>query len=525
MRPFHVRLRRAFRLAALEMLGARSAYDAADMNRILADWIASCRSPDQEIRGNVRRLRARARELARNNSYVKRYFRLLTNNVIGPMGIKLQAQVRKSDRQLDETTNTAIEEAWREWASHPVTVDGRTGLREFEKLLLKTWACDGEIFVRLWRGYEGNPFGLALQPIDADLIDVTYNRGASPSSNEIRMGVEVDKIGRPVGYWVWNMTQSAGIDVYRERYFVPADEMIHIYSQDRVNQTRGVTWIHAAMGPAHMLNAYEESEAIASRVAAAKMGFIEKKGDGFGAGGASGKKNLKMEASPGAITRLDEGWGFTGWSPDHPTGQFPAFVKQMLRKVSSGLSVFYNVLANDAEQVTYSTMRSFALIERDDWQSLQQDFIDMWRRPLYDAWLRMALLTGRLKLASKNPGRYMAVRHRPRGWPWIDPQKETKAAVMAIENGLGTRTSFLAEKGEDVEEVFRELKRELELAAELGLTIDGGAADDDRLTKEEWEEQQAEETETSGGNGDGRELAERPQRPTSSSPRQQSPAN
>jgi hypothetical protein len=63
-----------------------------------------------------------------------------------------------------------------------------------------------------------------------------------------------------------------------------------------------------------------------------------------------------------------------------PTAQSSRFLKQMLRKIASGFSVFYNVLANDAEGVTYSTMRSFALIERDDWRSIQQDFIDMWRR-------------------------------------------------------------------------------------------------------------------------------------------------
>ena len=82
----------------------------------------------------------RARELGRNNSYVKRYFRLLVTNVIGPMGIKLQAQVRAGD-QPDTKTNAAIEAAWNDWANSPVTVDGRLTLRRFEKLILKTVAC------------------------------------------------------------------------------------------------------------------------------------------------------------------------------------------------------------------------------------------------------------------------------------------------------------------------------------------------------------------------------------------------
>lgn len=102
----------------------------------------------------------------------------------------------------------------------------------------------------------------------------------------------------------------------------------------------------------------------------------------------------------------------------------------------------------------------------------------------------MALLTGGLKLPSRDPSRYMAVRHRPRGWQWIDPEKEAKAAVLSIQNGLGTRTGFLAEKGEDIEDVFAELSREQELAKEYGLTISGEVPapdepEDDEIPDEE----------------------------------------
>ncbi len=479
MRPLHRRFGRAFRLAWREISdrsGTRSVFDGASIHRLLLDWITQARSADDEIKGDIRLLRARARELGRNNSYVKRYFRLLQNNVIGPMGIMLQAQVRNGE-ESDAGANAAIEAAWNDWASSPVTVDGRLTLRRFEKLILKTMACDGEAFVRLWRGFEGNRYGLALQAIDADLIDETFNRPRRGSENEIRMGVEIDSLSRPVGYWVWT---AVGTDLMRERYFVPAGEMLHLYDPDRVNQTRGVTWVHSVMVPAHMLNAYEESEAVAARIGASKMGLFEKRIDSVAGDLASEKKPATMEANPGTFEIVPDGYEFKAWEPDHPTAQFPAFIKQMLRKIASGFSVFYNVLANDAEGVSYSTMRSFALVERDDWRSIQQDFIDMWRRPLYSAWLGMALLTGALKAASRDPARYLAVRHRPRGWQWIDPEKEAKAAVISIQNGLGTRTGFLAEKGEDLEDVFAELAREQELAAKYGLSVSGEVASSEK---------------------------------------------
>jgi capsid protein len=85
----------------------------------------------------------------------------------------------------------------------------------------------------------------------------------------------------------------------------------------------------------------------------------------------------------------------------------------------------------------------------------------------------MALLTGALQLPSRNPALYWNVKHRPRGWNWIDPEKEAKGAVLSIQNGLSTCTRILAEKGEDIEELIIERARELALAKEHGVTIVG----------------------------------------------------
>lgn len=476
-----------------------SAYEGAGMHRLLMDWTARSRTADQEIKGSLRLLRARARDLARNNSSIKRYFRLLKNNTVGPKGIRLQARIRARNGELDATTNGRLEAAWSEWASGKVTLDGKLTLRRLEQLLLKTMACDGEAFVRIIRNHDGNRFRLALQPIDADLIDDRYNRKASPGVNEIRLGIEIDEVGKPVGYHISERAELSLMSFSSARYVVPADEVLHLYDPDRVNQTRGVTWLTAAMVPAHMLGAYEESEAVAARVAAAKMGFFTRKTDALGSDLSGEKTPAVMEANPGSMEFVADGYEFQPWSPDHPTSQFPSFVKQMLRKIASALDVFYNVLANDAEGVTYSTMRSFGLVERDDWREIQQDFIELWRAPLYEEWLRMALLASAVQLPTRNAADYMTVKHRARGWSWIDPEKEAKAAVIAIENGLGTRTAFLAERGEDLEDVFAELAEEKALAKHYGISISAELPPEELVPKKDEEEEP--ETDRAGGNG------------------------
>ena len=502
-RPFHRRLGRAFRALARELRAPviRNAFSGAGMNRLLYDWIAAARSPDEEIRGTIRKLRARARELARNNSYIIRYLRLLVANVIGAAGIRLQALVRKNGK-LDTETNAKIEAAWLEWSRGKVTLDGKLSLRPFEDLLLRTLAADGEICVRFWRGVKTNRFGLALQPIDVDLLDERFSRDAHLGSNEIRLGVEVNSVGAPVAYHFWDKPSAAIGTIARQRYRVPADEIVHIYRTDRVNQTRGVTWMHSIMIAAHMLDAYEETEAIASRVASAKMGFFEKVAPEIGASLATEGSTAKIQAAPGSFEILEDGYAFKEFAPTHPTSQFGAFIKQMGRKIASGVSIFSNILLNDASDVNYSSFRAFALIMRDDWRQIQEDFIDWWRRPLYAEWIKLALLTGALKLESRNPAGYMAVRHRPRGWSAIDPEKEAKGAVLALANQLTSRTSILAEQGIEFEDILAEIKAETELAATYGVTLKSSAAVSEPATKDD-----VAAIVEDRGNGDGRRAA------------------
>ena len=46
-----------------------------------------------------------------------------------------------------------------------------------------------------------------------------------------------------------------------------------------------------------------------------------------------------------------------------------------------------------------------------------------------------------------------------------DPLKDVNAAVIALENGLGSRTAYLAEQGEDFEEICEELARRFRTTA------------------------------------------------------------
>ena len=52
-------------------------------------------SADEEIKTNLRLLRDRSRDLARNDSYVQRYLNLMQSNVVGNNGIRLSISKKR----------------------------------------------------------------------------------------------------------------------------------------------------------------------------------------------------------------------------------------------------------------------------------------------------------------------------------------------------------------------------------------------------------------------------------------------
>lgn len=478
------RLRTRFRAAIRELTGqsrtpprvqrpvaGRQGYAGAQGGRLFADWNAMLTSPDQEIRWFVTTLRARARQLVRDNSNAAGFVNELANNVIGPDGILLQAAVTAGDgSKVDRAICKKIEAAWAEWGMpENATADGYESWIDFQRTVIRTIAIDGEVFIRKLK-YFDNPFAFSLQIIDADLVDESYSRPASAGQNEIRMGVEVNRFNRPVAYHVWS--RHVGDMGPRERFRISADEIIHRFIRTRANQPRGVTWFAPVLVDLHYLDGYEFAELQAARISAAKMGFILNKGkeavDSFEFDPANRKT---MEVDPGVIDELLPGQEFAMFDPSHPSNAFKDFTKTILRGIARGLNMAYTTLTGDLEAVNYSSIRAGLLSERDHFRYLQGWLGIHVHRLVYRDWVAMALLSGALQLGSRIASKFFAVKWRGRGWKWVDPVNDLTAAALAIALGLDTRSRLAAEHGRDFEENVEEIARELEFADSMGINV------------------------------------------------------
>jgi lambda family phage portal protein len=180
-------------------------FSGAQYSRLTSDWTPYVQSPKQEVAYVLTTLRARARQLVRDNSHAAGFLTELANNVIGPEGIMLQAKVKTGGGKgdLHRGVNDAIEDAWTEWGMpENASADGYESWTDLQKTIIRTIAQDGEVFIQKIK-YFDNPFGYSLRILDADLVDETYNRAPSDGTNEIRLGIEIDRWGRPVAYHVW----------------------------------------------------------------------------------------------------------------------------------------------------------------------------------------------------------------------------------------------------------------------------------------------------------------------------------
>jgi lambda family phage portal protein len=257
---------------------------------------------------------------------------------------------------------------------------------------------------------------------------------------------------------------------------IPASDILHkfLVHEDEC-QVRGVPWGHTAMLDLHMVKGYTDAEVVSARIGASKMGFfIPPAGDEFAGdvdenGNAPDKPELMTDVQPGVLDEIPPGYDFKTFDPQHPNSNVSAFVKVMLRSVAAGLDVAYTTLANDLEGVNFSSIRAGLLEERDIWRGLQAFMVMHFCRPVFQGWLKSAMLSGALNLRTRDYERLKEAKWMPRGWTWVDPLKDIQAAVMAINNGLGTRTKFDAENGEDFEEIVMTLAAEIKLAKEMGV--------------------------------------------------------
>ncbi len=448
---------------------------AAESDDLFQGWHGTGSSTDQLIRAYWPMLVRRSRDLAYNDDYMKGFLRSAARNIIG-RGVKLQSRVVNSNGSFDKDANSKIEAAWKKWGKkgNP-TVCGRMSWATLQRAIVKTVARDGEVLLRRTPGFQ-NDWRYALQVIPAPSLDITYERPKRDGVS-VSLGIERDRWNRATAYYIL----SDATDGQRSRQRIPANEIVHIFIAEEISQSRGLPWALASMRRLKMLSGYEESALAAARAGAEKLGFLTTVTGDDPAPAADGEEAPKdekivIQSTAAHWESLPEGMDVAAWDPKYPEGDMAPFVKLMLRGAAAGLGVSYNGLANDLEGVNFSSLRHGLQDERGEWEVLQDDVIGQLHEQVFPEWLMQSMMAGAVTLPTTGFERFNAAEWIPRGWQWVDPEKEGKANTRDLALGVTSRTRIAAHKGDDLGDIFDEIAAENKLAAEKEIDLaDPGA--------------------------------------------------
>jgi len=452
----------------LAPLRLKRSYQAAKQGRLTADWLSSGSDLNNELKSQLSIIRTRAREQEQNSNIARSYFRLCETHIVGPDGFTLSVQAKDSKGVLLIDNNAIVEADFKKWAKRGVCeLTGKSSLRECERVSVRTTARDGECLIRMHdvSPTMKNPWGFVIELLDPARLDHLLNQDLS-NGNRIRLGIELNKASTPVAYWL-RKGERSGLAFSQDsgsHERVLANDMVHFFDLDRPEQLRGASWIASAMLTIHMIDAYKDSAVTAARAGAAKMGFIVGNDNKHATAESMDEDGQLYEHfEAGMIGQLNDGASFESFDPKYPHELYGEFLKENNRSIASGLGVSYHALTGDITDVNFSSIRSGTLEEREQWKVKQDSFSCAVMERIYLRWLVNAALVGRFSLVGATHNQFLELysNHRWQGrrWSWVDPLKDIKAVVEAINSGLTSPERVAAEYGVDLYEVLEEISK------------------------------------------------------------------
>ncbi len=459
---------------ALERLRARMVADAAVRgyeaaqigNRRTAGW----RRPQGDINSltltATPELRIHARQLTRNNGWAKRAKSVVSNNVVGngviprPVGLE-EAQLKKAT------------ELWKAWALDSTECDSerRNSMSGLQKQMIGTIFESGEVLVRRRprRPGDGLTIPLQIQVLEPDYLDTTKDGINGPAGGPIIQGVEFDKIGRRVAYWLFpehpGSLRSAGLS---QR--VPASEILHAFETLRPQQVRGISWLASVIVPLKDFDDFEDAELVKQKIAACFAAFVtDEQGTGTALADQDPDDDAGEMLEPGAIKQLPAGKKVTFGNPPGLTSD--ALPTRTLRKIAAGLDVTYEDLSQDYSQVNFSSARMARLSHWASVKGWQWDLMIPQLCAGIWAWaMEAAVLSGDLSEAP-------AAEWTATMMPMLEPDKEARAAALLVRAGVLTPDEMIRGQGGDPLTHWNEYEANVKALKARGIVLDSLASD------------------------------------------------
>ncbi len=503
----------------------RTAYTGASLfNRDIGMWRPPLRSADGEILRDNSKVRARARDLVRNNPFARQTVRVSRLGVVGHR-FKYSCQPDHRFLGIDPEEARRWGQEWeRIWESYAhssnfyVDAGRRLNFTQLMGLVHDNRMVDGEALVAAeWD--EASKWRTCFQAIDVDRLE---NPRGRPESKYLKAGVALSDFNAPLGYWIRethpNDRTLIGSNPMAHHFVQRRTPwgrpvMMHSYEHHRASQTRGISLFAPVIRTLKMGSEYTEM-ALAAAVLQASfaavltspsnaeevLNILQAQGvdladdDGDPVSMASHLLNelnemaeyyrgLNFSIAGLKVPHLAPGDALDLKSPGQKAADFGEFHTAHTREIAAGTGTNPIEVSQNFANVNYSSAKMASALSFRGYKVRRADLATEFAFPMVGAVLEEVVFSGALQLPKGvSPLDFYAARDAlikgeflAAGPPSLEPLKEANALAKEIENGTNTLQQACAERGLDYLDVLDQLATEKRDFEKRGLTWNFGA--------------------------------------------------
>jgi len=461
-------------MAALKRRQARSVlgyYEAGQPSRLRGTH-RSRGTQNENVQRSAKAIRDEARYLCLNHDIARGILRVLVNNVVGPKGISVEPQPRRTDGTIHAEYAEALMEAWRDWTRVP-EVTQRMSYGQLQRAMCRAWIRDGEVFGQMLQGPvplldHGTRVPFSLEVFEADMVPMELY----DERRRIAQGIERNAWGRTVAaHVIKSDVTRIGTPNTADTKRITADRLIHVCNFDNIGQIRGVSEFASVITRLDDIKDYEESERVAAKIAAMLTAYV-KKGtpDLFDPETAEADREISFK--PGmVIDDLAIGEDVGMIDSKRPNPNLITFRAGQLRAVASGVGASNSSISKDYNG-TYSAQRQELVEQWIHYACLADDFVTQSVQPTWERFVTIADLSGAVPMPRDiRPGTADDAAYIAQAMPWIDPMKEAVAAQKLIEANLASEIEMIRKRGGNPHEVLDQRATFQQEADRLGVQL------------------------------------------------------
>lgn len=451
------------------LFGRSSVYEAGADSRTRRNWTKKNTGPNA-AGASAPTLRARARDLVRNDAHASRAVTVVAGTTVGT-GIEPRFKGAAAEKLAAE---------FRRWAKR-CDKSGRLSFDALQLIAMRAVYQDGECFA-IRRSRKSARLGFCIELLEADMLDETKNTQMK-GGGEIVQGIEFGPEGEVVAYHFRTSHPgetafgSGGMDTVR----VAAANVIHVYLPLRPQQVRGITFLSPSMTTKVDLADFERFHLTSKKMESLITGFVVPSDDALRENAlldhdpevgvevmaldADGNKIERME--PGMLGTLENGKDIRFNTPTLVQG-YTEYKRSNLQTVAIGWNLTYELLTGDLSQVNYSSLRAGMLefwrfIDSLQWQMFIPCFCEGVER-----WFAEAAVLNNVMRSSDD----IEVEWTPPKRAQVDPGKDVIADILLMRSGLAPYASKAQEHGYSAAEVIKATAEANRLMDEAGVVFD-----------------------------------------------------